>query len=199
MYDLRKKIRNGYDKAQAEKDIQLQLSGGMFEEKIKTDLRRSSQHTEKHMKLIEAMLSLPGSSRPEENERRSKAIRAIIDYCGVEEGGTPRNHRVGPCANYGLREAVKDDEETLEEAKIEVFTEKRPRRCFICLGNKALPVKERAREFSAPGTLNRHFKDHLRRFNNKTGERCNLCKLHLKNEEHMKRHAFDKHGTVVRI
>ncbi|CAG5188954.1 uncharacterized protein ALTATR162_LOCUS12066 [Alternaria atra] len=101
MYDLRKKIRNGYDKAQAEKDIQLQLSGGMFEEKIKTDLRRSSQHTEKHMKLIEAMLSLPGPSRPEENERRS--------------------------------------------------------------------------------------------------EMCNLCKLHLENEEHMKRHAFDKHGTVVRI
>jgi hypothetical protein len=195
-YVLRRRIRQDYDRTQAEKDIQQQLSGRKFENKIKTDLRRCSERTQQHMKLIQSIMSLPGSSLPEEIQRRSEAIGAVAAYCHFEEGGMSRNHRVGPCANYGPRETVDMDERSLKEAK-EVFKkEKRPTICFICLGNEALTVKKRTYRFSSPGDLSRHFKRHLTEFNNSTGEECNLCMVHLEGAMHMKRHAYDKHGTV---
>ncbi|PZD23864.1 DUF3435 domain containing protein [Pyrenophora tritici-repentis] len=195
-YALRSRIRQDYDTTQAEKDIQRQLSGGTFKEKIKTDLRRCSERTQEHMKLIESIMSLPGSSLPEEIQRRSEAISAVAAYCHFEEGGMTRNHRVGPCVNYGSPETVNMDELTLKEAK-EVFKkEKRPTICFICLGNEALTVRRRVYRFSSPGDLSKHFKRHLTEFNDGTGEECNLCVVHLEDANHMQRHAFDKHGTV---
>lgn len=195
-YALRIRIRQDYDRTQAEKDIQRQLSGGTFEEKIKIDPRRCSERTPQHLKLIESIMSLPGSSLPEEIQRRSGAISAVAAYCHFEEGGMSRNHRVGPCANYGPRETVDTDELTLKEAK-EVFKkEKRPTICFICLGNEELTVRKRTYRFSSPGDLSKHFKRHLAGFNDSTGEECNLCQVHLKDTMHMQRHAYDEHGTV---
>lgn len=196
-YHLRLQSRKEYDRIQAEKDIEIQLSGGKFEEMIKTDLRRSSERSQQHMKLIESIMSLPGSSLLEEIQRRSKAIRSVADYCPIEEGETSRNHRVDPRANYGPREAVDTDELTIEKAKEAVNNEKRPQICFICLGNDALNVKDRTHRFSTPGDLTKHFKHrHLKKFNDREGEKCNLCRIHLGNVMAMQRHAFDRHGTL---
>lgn len=195
-YHLRLQSRKDYDRMQAEKDIEIQLCGGKFKEMIKTDLRQSSERSQQHMELIESIMSLPGSSLQEEIQRRSEAIRAVAAYCHFEEGGMSRHHKVGPCASYGPREAVNTDEQTLKEAK-EVFNkEKRPTICFICLGNEALTTRKRAYRFSSPGDLSKHFKRHLKEFNDSTGEECNLCVMHLEDVGHMKRHAFTLHGTV---
>jgi hypothetical protein len=67
------------------------LSGETFEEKLKIDLRWSTGRTPQHLKLIESIMSLPGSSLPEETQRRSAAISAVATYCYLEEGKILRN------------------------------------------------------------------------------------------------------------
>ncbi|KAF2174840.1 hypothetical protein K469DRAFT_685226 [Zopfia rhizophila CBS 207.26] len=86
---LRVQIRKNWDREQAERDIQLQLSGAKFSDKMKTNLKRSPERTPQHNRLIETVLSLPGSSLKEEAYRRSAAIDAIIAYYNIEEGETP--------------------------------------------------------------------------------------------------------------
>ncbi|RYN85694.1 hypothetical protein AA0119_g13215 [Alternaria tenuissima] len=184
---LIKSIRQDYDRTRAEKDIRQQLSGGTFGEKIKTDLRRCSERTLLHRKLIESIISLPGSCREEEIRRRSTAIERVAAYCHFEEGETSRNH--------GPRETVDMDEVALKRAKDVFIKEKRPRVCFVCLGNEALTVKKRVYEFSSPGDLTKHFKRHLRGFNKSTGEQCNLCETHLEKKTDMQLHAYVRHGT----
>ncbi len=184
---LLKSTRQDYDRTRAEKDIRQQLSGGTFGEKIKTDLRRCSERTLPHRELIESIISLPGSCLEEEIRRRSTAIRRVAAYCHFEEGGTSRNH--------GPQETVDMDEVALKRAKDVFIKEKRPRVCFICLGNEALIVKKRVYEFSSPGDLTKHFKRHLEGFNKSTGEQCNLCETHLEKKTDMQLHAYVRHGT----
>lgn len=193
---LRIRVRKEWDRTQAEKDIRQQLSGKTFEEKIKTDLRRSPERTPQHLELIESIMSLPGSSLAEEIQRRSKAIRAVAAYCHFEEGGMSRHQRSGPRANDGPRETVEIDEVTLKMAQEAVKKERRPTICFVCLGNEQLTLTTRTHHFYTSGDLTRHFKKHVVKVNDSEGVDCNICQVHLVNSTHLQRHAFDAHGTV---
>lgn len=201
-YHLRKRIREEWDSERAEKDIRLQISGAIIEEKIKTDPRCLSERSKPHVKLIDSIFSLPGRSIEEENDRRSNAIRAVWNYCEVEEGSTPKDHEVDLRANHGSRNAVDMDVLALASAIREVFGKYRTTICFICLGNGNLPVKERVHAYSSPGNLTKHFHTHVKKFNAETDEVCNLCKARNEKEEiwkftdrnSMKLHAWKTHG-----
>ncbi|KAF2180940.1 C2H2 finger domain protein [Zopfia rhizophila CBS 207.26] len=198
---LRDRIRENWDREQAERDIQLQLSGVKFSDQVKTTLKRSPERTPQHNRLIESVLSLPGSSLEEEARRRSAAINAIIAYCHVVEGETPRvQHKRSSTSHVpsvGSQQAADPLEKALEAAKVSVYSEKRPTVCWVCLGNERAPIGQRIQSFCTPGDLSKHFKKiHLARV--KEGHRfgCDLCKVALDNEMHWRRHGIDVHGTV---
>ena len=92
--------------------------------------------------LAESVLSNPGTTIEEEMDRRNRAIRAVTLYCGVEEGGMDPIRRGGRSRNAAppVKSQLEDEEEALEAAKVSVYKEKRPRVCFLCLGNEGLPL-----------------------------------------------------------
>jgi hypothetical protein len=198
-HKLLQQLRTEYDRAQAKRDIQLQLEGLKFGETIKANLGKSLDRTPEHIQLIERIMSLPGANLTEENSRRSAAIDAVAAYCHVEEGRTRRSQH-GPNPQASQKAETRnsfDPEKELEAAKVAVNQEKRPTVCFICLGNKRLPVKRRISTFQTPGDLSRHFKlTHLSKVGKKQEVTCLLCELRLYGREHLQRHAFEKHGTV---
>ena len=197
-YAMIKDIRKGWDTEQAEKDIQQQILGGTFEKRISNDLRRNDIRASEHNKLIASIMSLPEKSLEEEIRRRSVAINAVARYCQFEERRTPRDQRVSYSKKDGeTQETVSVDEQALEMARNAVYKEKRPRICFLCLGNIHLDTIERTHCFSTPGILSRHFKlKYLTKFTESGGVDCSLCKVHLEDKMALQRHAFDVHDTV---
>jgi hypothetical protein len=196
---LLKHSRSKYDKEQAAKDIQFQLSGSTFSETIKADLERTPDRTPEHIRLIESIMSLPGSNLNAETKRRIAAINAVATYCRVEEGKTPKSRRT---SNSDVFEAAKvrhdiDPQEELEAAKVAVCKEKRPRKCFMCIGNTRSPIQARIHTFSTPGDLSKHFRrKHLSKVGMNQKVKCMLCEFTLDGMEHLQQHAFVKHGTV---
>ncbi|USP82191.1 hypothetical protein yc1106_09465 [Curvularia clavata] len=194
-YQILRQSRRDYEKTQPEKDIQQQLLGKGFEEKMET-VPKESQRTQGHERLILAATSPPESSVAAEMTRKVEAINAVKDYCSFEEGEMPRRRAEDPCANYKPQETDDTRKKAIEEAKDVFFKENRPKICFICLGNEGLVLEKRLYCFASPGDLSKHFKRHLMQFNESKGEECRLCKVHLSNSLHMRRHAFEQHGTV---
>jgi hypothetical protein len=195
---LRIRIRKNWDREQAERDIQQQLLGVKFGDRVKTKLGRCPERTPEHNQLIESLLSLPGSSLEEEYRRRSTAINAIVAYCKIEEGGTRRIQQVtSSIKRRESPEAIDPLNAALEAAKVSVYKEKRPTICFMCLGNEKAPIKDRTYSFSTSGDLSKHFKlRHLAKIQEGQEVWCGLCNVQLDNKMHLQRHGHDIHGTV---
>ncbi|KAF2197852.1 hypothetical protein GQ43DRAFT_466094 [Delitschia confertaspora ATCC 74209] len=180
--------------------IQQQLLGVKFSDRIKTNLKRSPDRTAQHNRLIECVMSLPGSSLKEEAPRRSAAINAIVAYCHIEEGRTRRVQRATGLVKYDETvrcDAVNPLVAALEAAKVSVYKEKRPTICFMCLGNEKSPIEKRIYSFRTSGDLSKHFKlRHLAKIKGDKGVGCDLCHVPLDDKMHLQRHAYDIHGTV---
>lgn len=149
--------------------------------------------------LADSILSKPGPTMEKEMNRRNGAIRAVTLYCGIEEGGMNPVQKGRRSKNIALfaKSQLKTEEKELEAAKVSVYKEKRPKICFLCLGNETLPLAQRIYPFGTPGDLSKHFgRKHLQHIKIGEGLSCNLCKLPLKNKMHLQRHAQDIHGTV---
>jgi hypothetical protein len=149
--------------------------------------------------LADLILSQPGTTVEEEKERRNRAICAVARYCGIEEGGmnpvragSRRMNTPSP-----VKSCLEPDKQAFESAKVSVYKEKRPKVCFLCLGNEELPLAQRIYSFGTPGDLSKHFgRKHLKHIKDGTDVSCNLCKVHLAHKSHLQRHAEDVHGTV---
>ncbi|KAF2174839.1 hypothetical protein K469DRAFT_612988, partial [Zopfia rhizophila CBS 207.26] len=86
----------------------------------------------------------------------------------------------------------------LEEAIVSVYREKRPTRCWQCVGKKNLPIEQRTRKFCSPGDLTKHFKrKHLRHIREGDSLVCELCKVSFINKMHLQRHGKEVHGPVT--
>jgi hypothetical protein len=145
------------------------------------------------------VLSRPRTTIEEEMDRRNRAIRAVTLYCSVEEGGMNPIQRGGQSRNAALpvKSQLGYKEKALEEAKVSVFKDKRPNVCFLCLGNKRLPLAQRIRPFSTLGDLSKHLRrKHLQCIKSGEGLSCNLCKVSLPDKMHVQRHAQEIHATV---
>jgi hypothetical protein len=55
-----------------------------------------------------------------------------------------------------VKSQLEYEKEAVEAAKVSVFKEKRPRVCFLCLGNEKLPLAQRIHSFSTPDNLSKH-------------------------------------------
>lgn len=190
-------VKERWEYEQSVRDVEQQLAGIEPKDKFEEvhDVLPSAQQ-----ELVDAMLAKPGLSLEEELRRRNKAIRAVTRYCGIEEGvmnPIRRKRQSGKDVPPGKSQPERD-REVLEAAKVSVYKEKRPKRCFKCVGNPNLPIQERVYEFGREGDVSRHFKrKHLQYIREGVRPSCELCKISLQDKMHFQRHALDVHGIVT--
>jgi len=141
---LLENIKKNWDNEQAVIDIERQLSGVIFSEDIKATLESNNDRSVEHKRLIEVIMTLPGTSLEDEIRRRNDAINAVVDYCNVEEGRAHRpSHRQRQSrAGVALGQVkIEEDAEiseaakALERAKASLYKEKRLKIYFICFRN----------------------------------------------------------------
>ncbi|KAI3017333.1 hypothetical protein CBS147347_10329 [Aspergillus niger] len=161
-----------YRKEQPVIDVELQLAGKLVNNKVMDTLEHQSHMPPQHLAVIDAILTMPGTTLEAEYQRRINAINAMIAFCPVEEGRpiprttqsrrrpAPDDDELGAPAKR-QRHTLEDDTEivlrqAMESVRIKDLRE-RPTICFLCLGNPNLPLKERTAKHATPGSLTRHF------------------------------------------
>lgn len=198
---LLKKLRDEWDLEKSVSDIELQLSGLKFDEDLKTTLDLADDMPQPQRRLVETIITLPGTTLEEEICRRNAAINATAAYCKFQEGGAaPRRapiKQTGSTPADPQLAAAEAEKQALDAAMLSVYTEKRPTICFMCLGERNLSFEKRTKYFASPGDLTKHFKrKHLA--NIKEGDRigCKVCRMSLEHKPHLRNHALCIHGTV---
>jgi hypothetical protein len=199
-------IVDRFKKEQPVIDSERQLSGKVVDEDTRGALERSDQVTPEQLLLIDAILTLPETTLEKECQRRIAAINVVIAYCGVEEGtpyrrgphGRPAKGNAPPVAKAAKLVPSASDI-ALSQAILSIKTDKRPTKCFLCLGNPALTLRERVAEFATPGSLSRHFlRKHVRKLEEGNHIDCQICDVRLEHRQHLQNHAKRFHGTVSR-
>jgi hypothetical protein len=204
---LLKQIQGKWDLENLVNEVELQLSGLKFDQEVKTNLDLADDMPLIQTRLVETIMTLPGTTLEEELRRRNAAIDAVAAYCNFQEGGAaaqPRRRlstgRASPTPSKEtipqLR-AAEAKKQALSAAMLSVFTEKRPTICFLCLGEQSLPFEKRTKSFASPEDLTKHFKrKHLS--NIKVGDRigCKVCRMPLQHKPHLRNHAESIHRTV---
>ena len=88
------------------------------------------------------------------------------------------------------------EDEALKAVMLSVYIKKRPKTCFLCLGED-LPLNVRLYSFSLLSDISRHFKrKHLKHIKEGEAPKCKLCKMTLAHKIHLQNHALTIHGTV---
>ena len=194
-----------YKKEQPVIDSERQLSGKVVDDEVRGALERSDNMTPEHLRLIDAIMTLPETSIGLEMQRRIKAINAVTEYCGVEEGTSYRSRRgdrtVGGMAisSEAKSSSQPNLDTALELAKLSVQTEKRPQICFLCVGNPALPKPDRMKKYATVGSLSRHFRRHVVKLQKGKIIDCPICDVKGMNRTYLQNHAEFCHGTVTRV
>jgi hypothetical protein len=201
---LLKQTQAKWDLEHPVREIEMQLSGFKFTEEVKSILQVTNEMPPPQRRLVETVLTLPGTTLEEELGRRDAAIDAVAAYCRFEEGGAPRGRK--PTKNASAPPspevdpqvmAAKAEEQALRAAMLSVFKEKRPLICFVCLGRESLEFEKRVYEFASPGDLTKHFKrKHLSKIKEGDIPYCEVCPMQLKHKMHFQSHALLIHGTV---
>ncbi|PQE05390.1 C2H2 finger domain-containing protein [Rutstroemia sp. NJR-2017a BBW] len=200
-------IVDRFKKEQPVIESERQLLGKVVDEDTRGALERSGQMTPEQLLLIDAILTLPETTLEREYQRRIAAINAITAYCGVEEG-TPYRHgprgrpakSTVPVITKAAKLAPSASDITLSNAILSIKTDKRPTKCFLCLGNPALPLQERVTSYATPGSLSRHFlRRHVKKLKESEQIECRICDIRLEHRDHLQNHAERFHGTVSRL
>ena len=202
---LRTRTREEWTRKQAVKDISRQLRGEGFAREPVDTPRRPQHPAQKRMVVA---LMVPDEPTLEGQYRRMcNAINALIAYCFVEEGRTPR--RTGAAATNLTRRPQKPvTESPVDAAVLSVFVKsekERPRRCFMCVGKAAsLPpndpqVPALINAFYTSSDLSKHFRrKHLKNLRSEDKIHCQVCDMLLDHKMHLQSHAERVHGTVSR-
>jgi hypothetical protein len=192
---LLKEIQEKYEREEPVRVIEEQLSGLKISKKPKVFSYFTEDTLPEQRRLIETIiLAPPGETLEMEIARRNNGINAVCAYCKIEEGQTRRGRK--PASTQAIpvikqeEDAQSSEHKALETAMLSVFIgndlNKRTKVCAWCVGNTALPLKDRIYEFSTPGDLSKHFRrKHLKYL--EEGERlgCKICKLQLKHKTHL--------------
>jgi hypothetical protein len=155
-------IVDRFKKEQPVIDSERQLLGKVVDEDTRGALEQSEQMTLEQLLLIDAILTLPETTFEKECQRRIAAINAVTTYCGVEEGQAcccgPRGCRVQVSTAIETTALAQSTPDILLSRAISLIkNDSRPTICFLCLGNPALPIRERVVSYATPGSLTRHF------------------------------------------
>ncbi|KAH7119589.1 C2H2 finger domain protein [Dendryphion nanum] len=202
-HQLLQDITKRWEYEQPVRDVENQLAGVESNDDAMAAVIAADAMGPEQKELVEAAHAPPGETQQAEIGRRSRAIGAVVAYCGIVEG------RVLPSRVKRSHECVatpgkgRDDHGpgpiavALEAAKVSVYKEKRPTICFVCLGDESVPAEQRLHSFSTSTDLSKHFKRrHLAYIGKAESFTCRLCRICLDGKMHVQRHAHDIHGTV---
>jgi hypothetical protein len=143
-----------FKKKQLVIDNKQQLSKKMVNEDTQNALERLDQVTLEHLLLINAILTLPKTSLENENQRRIAAVNAITAYCDIEKGPASRRIQQGRPVKDDSPPVLKPEEpDVLNQVIRSIKREKRPTKCFVCLGNPSLTLRERVASYAASGSF----------------------------------------------
>ncbi|RHZ45341.1 uncharacterized protein CDV56_102092 [Aspergillus thermomutatus] len=217
---LRQQVRENFDEEQAFLDIEAQLSGTAVKEDSEDE--ESSLQNDMHplqLRLLQRLLSYPTSNSVEDEwKRRDDAVDAVVQYCGVHEGGPLRGRpkqidakSVPTTGSEPDFDGASDARDSLHEntratlsPRDELFratqnhltdTSKKPRACFQCFANEKLPDKTRCKMFYDAGCVTRHFDSHHL---HEDPLKCNYCEVFLLHRMAFQRHASDVHRVESR-
>jgi Protein of unknown function (DUF3435) len=203
---LLKELQKKWDLEHPVNEVELQLSGLKFNQDVKTTLDLADDMPPTQKRLVETMMTLPGTTLEEEFRRRNAAIDAVAAYCKFQEGGAAARPRGRPPTRRASPTPAKETcpqlvaaaakKQALSAAMLSVFQDKRPTICFLYLGEQSLSFEKRVKSFASPGDLTKHFKrKHLA--NCKGGRiECKVCQMTLQHKMHLQNHAESIHGTV---
>ncbi|KAH8671752.1 hypothetical protein BGZ60DRAFT_405856 [Tricladium varicosporioides] len=149
-------------------------------------------------RLVETVMTLPGTTIEDEFRRRNATIDAVADYCHFQEGGAVAMRLPAQAKQVCPQLLAADAEkQALSNATLLVFKEKRSTVCFVCLGEGSLPFEKRVYSFASSGDLTKHFKrKHLANIREGDRIRCKVCRMSLDNKAHLRNYAHRIHGTV---
>jgi hypothetical protein len=192
------KLREEWDVENPVREIELQLSGFKFDQDVKTSLDLADDMPLTQRRLVETIITLPGTTLEEETRRRNDAINAVAAHCQFQEGGAVARGRPStkksptPVQEVDPQVAAATAEKrALDAAILSVFKEERPTICFVCLGEGLI------KSFGKPGDLSKHFKrKHLRHISDTDRLECKVCQMPLQNKMILQNHAQRIHGTV---
>jgi hypothetical protein len=196
---LLKRLREEWDMENPVREIELQLSGFKFDQDVKTSLDVADDMPLTQRRLVETIITLPGTTLKEESRRRNDAINAVAAHCQFQEGGAVARGRrsTKQKSSIPIREvdpqvaAAEAEKQALDAATLSVFKEERPTICFLCLGEGLI------KSFGKPGDLSKHFKrKHLANIEEGDRLECKVCQMPLKNKMVLQNHAHRIHGTV---
>jgi hypothetical protein len=93
---LLKQLQKTWDLEHQVNEVELQLSGFKFDQEVKTTLDLADDMPPALRRLVETMMTLPGTTLEEEFHRRNAAINAVAAYCKFQEGGAATRPRGRP-------------------------------------------------------------------------------------------------------
>ncbi|KAK6810763.1 hypothetical protein RU639_013526 [Aspergillus parasiticus] len=217
---LRQQVREKFDEEQAFLDIEAQLSGIAVKEESEDE--ESSLQDDMHplpLLLLQRLLSYPTSNSVEDEwKRRDDAVDAVVQYCGVLEGGPLRGRPKQITAksipmtasepdfdgSSDTRDDLGENLGTILSPRDELFcatqnhlgdTSQTPRACFQCFANEKLPGKTRCKIFYDAGCVTRHFDAHHLR---EDPLKCNYCEVFLVHKMAFQCHASGIHRVESR-
>jgi hypothetical protein len=92
-----------------------------------------------------------------------------------------------------------EEPDPLSQAILSIETEKTLTKCFVCLGNPSLTLRERVASCTTPGSLSRHFfKKHVKKLEDGAHIDCRICDVRMEHRITLLIHAERFHGTVSR-
>jgi hypothetical protein len=110
-------------------EVELQLSGFKFSDDPDTKVQLVDEMPLMQKRLVETVMTIPGTTVEEEFHRRNTAIDAVAAYCHFQEGGAvamsrerPPTQAKGACPQLVAADAEK---QAPSAAMLLVFTEKR--------------------------------------------------------------------------
>jgi len=85
--ELLKQVRDTWDKEHPVNEVELQLAGLKFSDTPEAKVLQLPEMPSMQKRLVETVMTLPGSTIEEELRRRNAAIDAVAAYCHFQEGG----------------------------------------------------------------------------------------------------------------
>lgn len=199
-----KEIREKWSDEQGVEDIARHVRGEQFAPVDPGSGRPRRRLQQRALDLLKAPLT---NQYTTELERRTTAIRGLMDYCGDDDPVVPKAVKApGVIASSGSAA----EEDIVEEMKKSVFVEtagkKGVLRCFVCvaraeqLGAEHDSFSGLCRTFARAGTLARHFiSTHLDALPVDAMFVCPMCQKTLIHKKHVQNHSDKVHGICTDI
>ena len=145
-------------------------------------------------------MTLPETSLANENRQRIGAVNAITAHRSVEEGQPSRRIQRGRPLKDDSSQSSKP-RSLIPQAKryYRSKNEKRPTKCFFCLGNPSLTLRERIVSYATPGSLSKYFlKKRVKELEDRTRIDCRIFDVRMEHRIALLIHTERFHGVRQR-